>query len=91
MAFIVAPAAPGKVTLKSPELGITTPNNWPSFTWSAASNATWYLLWVNDSTGNPINQWYSAATNCSGETCSAAPGIPLASGAVTLVGSELES
>jgi hypothetical protein len=83
MAFNVpTPAMPDKVVLVSP-LGITTPNNWPAFTWNAASNTTWYLLWVNDSTGNRIHKWYSEATSCSGGTCSAAPGIPLASGAVS--------
>jgi alpha-L-fucosidase len=82
MSFTVpAPVPPDKVTLTSP-LESITPNNWPAFTWNVASDGTWYLLWVNDSIGNRINNWYSAATNCSGGSCSVAPGTALGAGPV---------
>jgi hypothetical protein len=33
----------------------------PAYTWIPVANATWYQLWVGDSTGNKVNQWYAAA------------------------------
>jgi hypothetical protein len=48
----------------------------PTYTWDAVSNATWYHLWVNDSTGNKINQWYTATQAGCGSgigTCSVTP------------------
>ena len=54
-----ATALPGKVTLISPsgQIGATT----PTYSWNADPSAIWYYLWVNDSTGNRITQWYTAA------------------------------
>ena len=50
MKFNVSP--PGAATLISPSGTITTIV--PTYTWNAVSDATWYQLYVNDSTGNKI-------------------------------------
>ena len=58
----------------------------PTYTWGAVPNATWYYLWVNDSTGNKILQWYEATTAGCGAgtgTCSVTPPTALAPGAGT--------
>jgi inhibitor of cysteine peptidase len=85
MAFTVpAPPSPGKVTLVSPSGTISTAT--PLYTWNADPNSTWYLLYVNDSTGNKISNWYSASqAGCSGGTgtCSIEPGTVLAPGSAT--------
>ena len=82
LAFTVpAPPLPGKVTLVSPTGTISTGT--PAYTWNADPLSTWYLLYVNDSTGNKINTWYSAVqAGCSGGmgTCTASPGTVLAPG-----------
>jgi hypothetical protein len=82
MGFTVpAPVLPGKVTLVSPSG--TTSTNTPTYTWNADSHSTWYYLWVNDSTGNRIKQWVTAAqAGCpSGTgTCFLTPDIALATG-----------
>ena len=72
MSFTVSP--PGVATLASPsgEIADTT----PTYTWNAISAATWYHLYVNDSTGNKVNQWYTAdACGCASGTgsCSVTP------------------
>ncbi|MBI4761641.1 MAG: choice-of-anchor Q domain-containing protein [Chloroflexota bacterium] len=52
-------------------------NNWSySFSWTGVSDATWYLLEVQTSTGVQVfRKWYtSAQTNCAGGTaCSVTP------------------
>ena len=72
---------PGPATLISPT-GIITDNT-PTYSWNAVSGSTWYYLWVNDSTGNKIKQWYTAAqAGCaSGGTCSVTPATTLSYGA----------
>ena len=78
---VPAPVLPGKATLISPSGTIST--NTPTYTWNAVSDSTFYLLWVNDSTGNKINTWYSAAqAGCplGTGTCSVTPDIALAAG-----------
>ena len=84
-AFTVpVPPSPGKVTLVSPSGVISTTT--PLYTWNADPNSTWYLLYVNDSTGNKISNWYSASqAGCSGGTgtCSIEPGTVLAPGSAT--------
>jgi hypothetical protein len=57
MSFTVTP--PGQATLVSPSGDITDMT--PTYVWNAALGSTWYHLWVNDSTGNKINQWFKAA------------------------------
>jgi FtsP/CotA-like multicopper oxidase with cupredoxin domain len=71
-------------TLVSPSgnTGTTT----PTYTWNAVPGMTWYYLWVNDSTGNKILQWYEAVTaGCAAGTgtCSVTPTTALANGAGT--------
>ncbi len=82
MDFAVTLGAPSKATLLSPTGSISTSN--PTYTWSAVSSATWYLLWVNDSgTQAKINQWYKAADAGCGSgtgTCAVTPSVSLASG-----------
>jgi hypothetical protein len=74
-------ALPAIVTLISPSATTTTAT--PTYTFNAVSNATSYFLWVNDSTGVKITQWYTAAqAGCpSGSgTCSVTPQVALAGG-----------
>ena len=74
-------ATPNKATLVSP-LG-TIWEDKPTYIWNAVSDSTWYYLWVNDSTGNPVNQWKTAAeVGCESGTglCSITPDIGLALG-----------
>jgi hypothetical protein len=73
---------PQAATLLSPTGSITT--TLPTYTWNAVPDTTWYRLWVNDSTGNKIAQWYMAAdAGCASGTgtCSVTPAIELAAGA----------
>jgi hypothetical protein len=80
MPFVVSP--PGVATLISPD-GRELVSTTPTYTWDAVSLAAWYHLWVNDSTGNRINQWYTAAeVGCPDGTgtCSVAPPTALAQG-----------
>jgi hypothetical protein len=81
MNFVVSYPPPGAATLVSPSgaTGDTT----PTYTWNAVSGSSWYHLWVNDSTGNKINQWYTAAdAGCPAGTgnCSVTPMTALALG-----------
>jgi hypothetical protein len=82
MDFWVAPAnLPDKATLISPLGTIITST--PTYTWYAVANANWYYLWVSDSTGDKVKQWYSPAqAGCGGGagTCSANPGTVLVAG-----------
>jgi hypothetical protein len=57
MSFSVDVSPPGQATLISPSGSIT--DTTPTYEWEAVAGATWYHLYVNDSTGNKINQWYS--------------------------------
>ena len=59
---------PAAATLVSPSGTIA--DNTPTYTWNAVDAATWYYLWVNGPSGNVIKQWYTAASVCSGSTCS---------------------
>ncbi len=73
---------PGGVTLISPS-GTTTTST-PTFTWSAASSATWYYLYVDDSSGHRYDTWYTAAqVGCPAGTgnCSITPSTALNYGA----------
>ena len=61
MSFTVAQLSgpPGSATLISPAGSIAT--HTPTSQWNAVPSSTWYYLWVDDSTGNRIQQWYTAA------------------------------
>ncbi len=81
MTFVVSGHLPGAATLIAPWGTISQRN--PTYTWNAVPNATWYYLWVNDSTGTRIATWYTAAeaTCASGSgVCFIAPSTTLASG-----------
>ena len=72
------PPAPALI---SPSGTITTAT--PTYTWNAVSTSTYYNLWVNDSTGNRIQQWYTAAAVGCGAgtgTCAVTPTTALYSG-----------
>lgn len=74
-------ATPNKATLVSP-LG-TIWEDKPAYIWNAVSDSTWYYLWVNDSTGNPVKQWYTAVEAGCGSgsgLCSMTPNTELALG-----------
>jgi YD repeat-containing protein len=65
---------PGAATQVSPTGAIT--DTTPTYTWNAVSGASWYCLYVNDSTGNKINQWYTRGeAGCASGTgtCSVTP------------------
>jgi hypothetical protein len=85
MSFTIAASGlPGKATLIAPSGAITT--SAPTYSWKAVTGATWYQLWVNDSTtsSGKIKTWYTAEqAGCpSGTgTCSVTPTTALASGA----------
>jgi len=80
MSFAVLPPPP--VTLVSPSGTITTGT--PIYTWNAEQDSSWYFLWVNDATGNKIQQWYRASeAGCASGTgtCSVQPSTALVNGA----------
>jgi formylglycine-generating enzyme required for sulfatase activity len=84
MAFTVGGGGvPGKAALLSPTGTISTAT--PTYSWNAVSNATYYYLWVSDSTSaEKIKTWYAAdQSGCaSGNgTCSMTPATTLAAGA----------
>jgi hypothetical protein len=62
-AFSVGGALPAAATLNSPAGQIN--DSTPTYNWNAVANASWYRLWVRDSTGVIINKWDRALqTNC---------------------------
>ena len=83
MSFTVAGGAPGKASLISPSGTVSALT--PTYVWNAVASATWYQLWVNDSstsTGKIIT-WYTAAqAGCAAGTgsCSVTPTTALATG-----------
>jgi hypothetical protein len=84
MSFAVGASIPGKATLLSPSG--STQSATPTYTWNAVPSATWYYLWVNDSTTTPgkVKQWYAASeAGCGAGTgnCSVLPSTALAAGA----------
>ncbi len=79
---VVDSASPEAATLISPTG--TTAETTPAYIWNAVSGATWYYLWVNDVTGTPVKQWFTAsAAGCaSGSgTCSITPAISISGNA----------
>lgn len=74
-------AEPDAVTLVSPSGTIY--ENTPTYQWNAIADASWYYLFVNDSTGKKINTWYtSQEVGCESGTgiCSITPTTSLALG-----------
>jgi hypothetical protein len=76
--FTVICAQLNATTLVSPSetIGDAT----PTYTWQEEDGATYYQLWVNGPAGNVIQEWYTAAETCSGDTCSVTPDITLDTG-----------
>jgi hypothetical protein len=77
-------SSPGAATLVSPSGTITTTT--PTYTWNAVSSATYYYLYVSDSTNanGKIQTWYTAQQcSCASGTgtCSVTPSVAIASGA----------
>ncbi len=85
MSFTVSlEGPPGKATLVSPSGPVSTAT--PTYTWNAVGGATWYCLWVKDSSFFTfrINTWYTAAqADCASGigVCKITPMVPLVSGA----------
>jgi len=71
----VCTTAPSDATLTSPTGSIT--DNTPTYTWVEEDCATWYYLWVNDSSGKVFSKWYKSVDVCSGGTCSTTPSTVL--------------
>jgi|GEM_PF-1415516 len=70
---------PGKVTLTYPS-GDSVESN-PVFTWTKDEQATWYYLWVNDSSGAVLKKWYTAQEVDADSACSITSGLNLKAGA----------
>ena len=76
------PPLPAAAVLVSPNGNIGF-NYSPTYIWNAASNATWYYLWINGPAGSVYAQWYQSSTICNAGTCSVTPSIVLGSGTYT--------
>ncbi len=82
-------SAPGSEKPKTPILlapGGSIKTKTPTYTWKAVAGASYYYLWVNDSSGSKVRKWYTAtALSCShaNETCSITPPASLANGTGT--------
>jgi len=73
--FSVNVNAPGVATLHFPTGNVDTST--PDYYWDAVPDATWYRLWINDSTGNLLKRWYTAAqAGCASGigVCTVSPG-----------------
>jgi murein DD-endopeptidase MepM/ murein hydrolase activator NlpD len=78
--FTITGPPPGAATLVSPTGSISVTA--PTYRWNAVPGASWYYLWINDSTGNRWREWYTAAAaGCAaGGTCVIAAPVRLTSG-----------
>ena len=81
--FVVqAPQPPEAASLVSPNTSISTRS--PAYVWNVADSSTWYLLWINDSSGTKVfSHWYRASEVTSGSTCSVTPPLTLTDGEYT--------
>lgn len=71
--------SPGKVTLTSPST--TTDNVTPAMAWQSDESATWYKLFISDTSGKKIySHWYDASSISSDNICSVIPDLILSSG-----------
>ncbi len=70
---------PGQVILTSPA-SLVDDTIRPDYTWNADAHATWYKLWIGDTSGALFYKWYTAAAaGCAGGTgtCTINPGYAL--------------
>jgi CSLREA domain-containing protein len=65
--FTVSVTAPIGTTLISPTTTVNT--SYPTFTWVAVPNATYYYLWVDDQYGNVFSDLVDASDYCSNTEC----------------------
>jgi hypothetical protein len=80
---IQLPPPPAPTLISPADDAVHYVNNQPTFSWNAVPNATFYLLEIrqwNESGTLLHNVWYSPATHCAGNVCSAS---------VTLVGNQV--
>jgi CSLREA domain-containing protein len=68
-------AAPAATVLFSPSG--TSATSLPSFRWRPISGVTSYYLWVRDTTGTVIQQWYRADVSCTTTVCSTTSPVQL--------------
>ncbi len=80
MIFVVDTlTTPAPVTMISPTGQIA--GGTPTYTWYAAKTATWYQLWINDSSGKLFAKWYTAnEMGCETGICQIKPAVPLEGG-----------
>ena len=73
----------GETNLYNPSSTIS--DNTPTYSWQKVTDATWYRVYVNNSSGNNVyDKWLSSSDySCSGSTCSYTPSTILASGTYT--------
>lgn len=58
----------------------TTTGTQPTYSWQAQTGATWYYLWVSNTNGYVLDQWFQDSV-CVGGVCSATPNVILTNGA----------
>lgn len=79
---ITVVSVPGQATLVSPTGSICS--NTPTYTWNTVPGATYYYLWVNNSSGTAVHQqWYEASAVVTGATASVTPAVTLPGGSYT--------
>ncbi len=82
LVFPVLAQAPGTITLSSPSSSTT--DSTPTFTWTEDTTATWYKIYIGDTSSSyKFTQWYETANVCSSGTCSVTPSATLSNGDYT--------
>lgn len=65
-------SAPATATPLSPDGAAAGAN--PTYQWTPAADATWYYVWVQDTTGTIVQRWYKADdVGCGAGTCTITP------------------
>jgi len=82
-AFTIAGGSPpSTATLLAPSGSITSTT--PMYAWSAVSGATRYQLWVGNSSGRVLKQFFKPVeAGCDDGTCEATPTTPVPAGSAT--------
>jgi len=79
---ITGGSPPGTATLLAPTGSITTAT--PTYSWSAVTGATRYQLWVGNSSGRVLKQFFTPVeAGCDDGTCEATPTTPVPAGSAT--------